>query len=640
MQRGVDRRVVLFADHEAGPRHLLLGVVHERLEERPVGIELTQPLRVLGILFQQRLERRPGPVPPRHVVAHLRPGEDPRDRAEVLEDDRARCPRWRPRRDRQPADVLERRGGRVPLPEPRIVDQLPVRLHRQLADPIQQRRPRGIGFARRRAGHCRRCRLRNAGRRDTDYHRVHDLLEVPPRDCRQRVPERDHLALLGPADPPVAAARRRRQDRPIGPPATAADRPAAPVKEPEVDARRLARLSQFSLHPVQRPVRPPVAAVLVAVRVPEHHLLEIPPRRQVRPVGGVREQRPHQRPCLLQVRHRLEQRHDVEIARHHTVGPPPKPHLLHQQQHRQQVADVMRHADDVAADGGRVLLALLPQQLENLEHRAGVVAQLPARGRQRPRVAQLAPQHRDLLVLVERQVVFTDLAEPQELCHHARVHLRVLPHIQRREMQPERLRLRDHVRQYTVLGHLGQPRRRQALLQPPQLRPEIVRTELGFTPQCPQQPLVQRVHLQPEGLILQVVERRGAQQAGRVVFGHRRPELRAGRVTLRRHAQVQLQLFERLPVQLDHRAPQYVERRARHVGRHARVPVPVPPDPRAVTQDRRQRRPRVVVRLQRVCQVTVELRHRRPDRRLHEVQPVADLLADPRALAADLVGPE
>src|SRR5579871_4082654 len=118
---------------------------------------------------------------------------------------------------------------------------------------------------------------------------------MPVRDGKEAVAKGDDLALLREADAPVEAAGGLRDDRATGAPAAAPDGAAAPVKEAQADAGLFAHPGKARLRVVQRPYGGQIAAVLAAVRVAEHDLLEVAARLQMEPVGAVGEERAHQR---------------------------------------------------------------------------------------------------------------------------------------------------------------------------------------------------------------------------------------------------------------------------------------------------------------------------------------------------------
>src|SRR5918996_6354801 len=98
-------------------------------------------------------------------------------------------------------------------------------------------------------------------------------LEVASAALGVGVLARDHLALLGEAQRRVDRARRLGEHRVVARPAAAADGAAATVEEPQAYSPAITYLHQRRLGLIERPVRGEVAAVLVAVRIAEHHFL-------------------------------------------------------------------------------------------------------------------------------------------------------------------------------------------------------------------------------------------------------------------------------------------------------------------------------------------------------------------------------
>src|SRR5690606_30721800 len=100
--------------------------------------------------------------------------------------------------------------------------------------------------------------------------RTHELFRVPVREAFQRIPERDHLTLLGYAKPAIVCRRRHRGNGEVGATPAAAHGAAATVEQTEIDVVLATDAAEAVLRAVQRPVRHPVATILVAVRIAEH----------------------------------------------------------------------------------------------------------------------------------------------------------------------------------------------------------------------------------------------------------------------------------------------------------------------------------------------------------------------------------
>ncbi len=110
------------------------------------------------------------------------------------------------------------------------------------------------------------------------------------RQRRVAVTCREHLALLGEPEAPADGARWLGPDGAPGGAAAPGHGPAAPVEEGERHSSSGADPDDLFLSAIECPVRREVAAVLVAVRVPDHHRL-LPARpREVLAVEGKAEE--------------------------------------------------------------------------------------------------------------------------------------------------------------------------------------------------------------------------------------------------------------------------------------------------------------------------------------------------------------
>ena len=122
----------------------------------------------------------------------------------------------------------------------------------------------------------------------------------------------DHLTLLGHPQADLHAAGRLGDDRVVARPAAAADGATPTVEQTQLHVVSSGDLDQALLTSIQRPVRCQVAAVLVAVGVPEHHLLQAATMIEPFDVSGVRPQRVDDVGGRLQVGDGLEQRDDAD----------------------------------------------------------------------------------------------------------------------------------------------------------------------------------------------------------------------------------------------------------------------------------------------------------------------------------------
>ena len=280
-----------------------LRVVEQHGQQRPalVGLpDVGQAARPAGRGGQAAAQA----VPAGQVEPRLRPGEHPRDRAQVVQADHADAAPGRPRPDPQPADLLQRADPGEPLGEARGLHQLPVGAQRGRFHPLGHR-PEPAG------------RLRVAladHRRGGQQHRRGDLLEMTLGDDGVRVPREDHLALLGDLEPAVHRARRLGQHRAAGRAAAAAERAAAAVEQGQ-PYRVVGRpAGQLALHVEQPQGRADRAELLGRVGVAEHDLQ--PPAVRGQPL-----------PDRLQLQHLVQHPGGVVQVRRRsrTAGPRPAP---------------------------------------------------------------------------------------------------------------------------------------------------------------------------------------------------------------------------------------------------------------------------------------------------------------------------
>ena len=124
---------------------------------------------------------------------------------------------------------------------------------------------------------------------------VDDLFEVAFGDSGVAVAIGDHLALLRHAQSAADRPPRLGKDGTIGRAATPADRPAPAVGHLHRDPESAARLDEILLRLVEGPGRLEEAALLVAVGVADHHLLQSAAEFQVPAVDGEAEQPSHDR---------------------------------------------------------------------------------------------------------------------------------------------------------------------------------------------------------------------------------------------------------------------------------------------------------------------------------------------------------
>src|SRR5262245_21668035 len=100
------------------------------------------------------------------------------------------------------------------------------------------------------------------------------MLQILPAKLGVEILAGDDLALLGDADAGFDRACRLRQDGVEARSSAAADRSAAAMKQAQADLVLSEDLDQRHLRLVELPARGQKPAVLVAVGVPDHHLLD------------------------------------------------------------------------------------------------------------------------------------------------------------------------------------------------------------------------------------------------------------------------------------------------------------------------------------------------------------------------------
>ena len=211
-------------------------------------------------------------------------------------------------------------------------------------------------------------------------------------DLGIRILGADDFALFRNADLSLHGAAGLRQDRLVRRAATAADRAAAAMEQPHADAVPAEGLDEFGLCLEQLPARRQVAAVLVAVGIPEHHFLRLAPRVEHARVHRNRQQRVHRAGRVAQVRDRLEQRDDVaaEVRVRRTV----EADLAQQQHHLEHVGHAVALRDHVVGNArGAVALVHARGGLQDREFAAGFRGILDVRRAEQSRRRQFLGQH-------------------------------------------------------------------------------------------------------------------------------------------------------------------------------------------------------------------------------------------------------
>ena len=300
---------------------------------------------------------------------------------------------------------------------------------------------------------------------------------------------------------------------------------------------------------------------------------------------------------MAQVGNRLEQRRDDQVGDGAVVqSAAHQADFLQQQQHLQQVADILGVRDDVVAQ--RFPAVALQHVQRGLEDRQFALRQLAVDGgphAQRPRVVEQPEQQRAPADFVERAVVGLDARHLEQFGQHGLVLVRTLPQVDGREMEAEHLH-RAHQRVQARSGQRLRMVRQQRRLDDAQVRMEFAGVQVRVLrshgmAQCfcasqfvqrGRQPRIQADQGAPVGLVLAV----------HVVIGRavgQRLQRRRHRAQQARQRQLGAQLVHLRQVKAQHGlalAPQcHLQRGGRHVG----VAVAVAADPVAHAEEVRDR---------------------------------------------------
>jgi hypothetical protein len=161
------------------------------------------------------------------------------------------------------------------------------------------------------------------------------------------------------------------------------------MEEPKAYAMPGGHIAQRPLRPVDGPLRGGDSGLLVGIRIAQHHLLNVAPGADDRPVRGHREQLVEQGPTGVQLGDRLQQRHEPDPgARGVRVD---QPRLAGQHHRGEHVVDAERHRDDVRLDHlGAEPVLRLADRAEHVERAAGGLRQRGVYTGQRAPPVQLA----------------------------------------------------------------------------------------------------------------------------------------------------------------------------------------------------------------------------------------------------------
>src|SRR5262249_18630011 len=260
--------------------------------------------------------------------------------------------------------------------------------------------------------------------------------DVAPSDLRARIFRRNYLALLGDADRSLHGAARLRQDCLVARPAAAADGAAAAVEQAKSHAVPAKHLDQRDLRLVQLPPRRQETAILVAVGVTEHHLLQVAAALQQPRVDRQGQQPIHDVAATAQVVDGLEQRDNVYVER--SIAWPQQSRLLEQQAYFENVGYAVGLGDHVIGDGGlAVTLVRLGRREQDIELGRGLGRVAEERRGERARRLQLGGQELDATLLGKSGVTGARRRRFQKLAYRARMHVRVLPQVDAGQVEAE-----------------------------------------------------------------------------------------------------------------------------------------------------------------------------------------------------------
>mmetsp|Transcript_12574 Transcript_12574/g.41215 ORF Transcript_12574/g.41215 Transcript_12574/m.41215 type:complete len:474 (+) Transcript_12574:1590-3011(+) len=324
---------------------LELDQVDKRGEEGPSLVHLAQ-LGQAALLGRRRRDGLATAEPHWQVEPHLRPREDPRDRAERLDaalrlalgGARAEVHRGERRRRARRVEVLGEDAAR------------------RLVDGALESGGRLIGKA---LDECAVLGARQRRRRDgVLQHGDGVALQRVHRHTGRAEVRVDLLALHG--DPVTArdGPRGLREESQVLRPAAAADGAAAAVEERDARVGLGRHLEQILLRGVQLPERGQLARVLGRVRIAEHHLVHA-----AVVVARRGEHAAHHGGRSQQVLARLEEGRHAHRRR--------EPAGLLQQAHREDVRGLVGHRYDVGSERLRRQAGQRGEGVEHLAHRRG-----------------------------------------------------------------------------------------------------------------------------------------------------------------------------------------------------------------------------------------------------------------------------
>ena len=358
----------------------------------------------------------------------------------------------------------------------------------------------------------------------------------------------------------------------------------------------MAHAHQLGRGLVQRPARGEVTAVLVAVRVAQHHFLLAAARVHPGAVERQLERAIDDRAAALEVGDRLEQRDDVHLQARARAGAQ-QSRLAQQHADFEQIGNRFAVRDHVVRRGARAeAAAAVGRRGQHRQLALHPLRVLQVRRAKRPRPGQLASQQRDARFLVQRGVVGLDAGAREQLRDRRLVLVRALPQIDRREMKAEQAHLPAQTRQ-PALGQAPRALRDERERNRVEVGGQLLRRGVGRALRA----RLQRGVPAGERLGARCKARVDSRQraavglvapVGRVVarrFGER--EQRGGHLLdAGRDRQLLAEQVHLLEVVLENQLRLLLQRRGERRRGHVRVAVAIASDPAADGEERREPR--------------------------------------------------
>ena len=227
-------------------------------------------------------------------------------------------------------------------------------------------------------------------------------------------------------------------------PATTPDRAAAAREKAQFDSVLAGDLPQPILSLEELPARCQYSTILAAVRIADHHLLQIALGAKQPPVDRIGEEVGHDLRCAPQIIDRLEEWADGNprldgrqpVGRRSAILDQPR--LFGKDQHCQQVARLVRHADNIGAD--RLRRDLVENSTGDAQYieRFGRLPVEVCLGRdERSRSRQLCRQPFDPFRLTHRRKAWFETEMARDLVERRCMPLAVLPQVECRKMKVE-----------------------------------------------------------------------------------------------------------------------------------------------------------------------------------------------------------